>query len=117
MQTFRYFFTGTGAIRKQNVIVSGGKRGTSGGSDLTVNCTAPTAVTDDEVRRQIKAPILDTPMEARQIFLGSSGEVDVRKGDMFILGNRIFPIRSVERWPMIATGEFLLRLIVEVVDK
>jgi len=115
--TFKYFFTGTGAILRQTLITSGGKRGTAGGSSVTVLCTEPTNVTDDEVRRQIKSPVLNTPMEARQVFLGSSSSLEVRKGDFFVQGSRMFPIRSVERWPLINPSEHLLRLIIEVVDK
>jgi hypothetical protein len=116
VQTFKHFFTGTAEIRKQAVIVDA-KRGTSGSSTLVVNCTLLTPVTDDEVRRQIKSPILNTPMEARQVFLGSSVQVNVRKGDAFVLGGRIYPIRSVENWPFLETDEHLLRLIIEVIDK
>ena len=115
-QTFDWFFTGTGAIRRQAIIVAG-KRGTSGSSDVTITCTEMTAVTDDEVRRQIKTPILDTPMEARQVFAGSSGYFEVRKGDLFVQGTRAYPIRSVERWPWQLPHEHLVRLIIEVMDK
>lgn len=115
-QTFKYFFTGTAAIRGAGII-SGGKRGTSGAYDATILCSPMTSVTDDEVRRQVKVPVLETPMEIKQVFAGSSGHVEVRKGDGFVLGGRIFPIRSVERWPLFDPEEELLRLIIEVVDK
>lgn len=115
-QTFRRFMTSTGKIVRQPTIVDG-RRGTSGGSELIINCTSLIPVTDDEVRRQIKSPVLNTPMEARQVFLGSSTRVSVRKGDFFVLGTRLYPIRSVENWPFQDPAEFLIRLIVEVVDK
>lgn len=116
-RTFDYFFTGTGIIQRDGRIIAGGKRGTQGASTTTILCSPMTSVTDDEVRRQVKTPVLDTPMEIKQVFAGSSGHVDVRKGDSFVLGGRIFPIRSVERWPLIDPNEELLRLIVEVMDK
>lgn len=116
-QTFKHFFTGTAAIRRSSTIVTGGKRGTSGASDVTILTTPLTTVTNDEVRRQVAVPILNTPMEIRQAFAGSSGHVDVRKGDIYVLGSRLFPIRSVERWPLQDPNEELLRLIIEVVDK
>lgn len=116
-QLFKYFFTGTGAIRRQGLISSSGKRGTTGASDVTILCSPMTSVTDDEVRRQVRVPVLNTPTEIRQIFAGSSVAVTVRKGDLFVLGSRVFPIRSVENWPFQDPDEHLLRLVIEVVDK
>jgi hypothetical protein len=116
MSTFKYFFTGTGAIKRQGII-SAGKRGTSTGTQVTVLCSPMTSVTDDEVRRQVRVPVLDTPTEIKQVFLGSSALVTVRKGDFFVLGTRVFPIRSVEHWPLQNPNEHLMRLVVEVVDK
>lgn len=114
--TFKYFFTGTAAIKRQPTITAG-KRGTSGGSTVTVVCSPMTSVTDDEVRRQVRVPVLDTPTEIKQVFMGSSARVTVRKGDLFVLGSRMFPIRSVEVWPLQNPNETLYRLVVEVVDK
>lgn len=82
-----------------------------------VICSPMTSVTDDEVRRQVRVPILDTPTEIKQVFMGSSGQVTVRKGDFFVLGGRTFPIRSVENWEQISPAEHLKRLVIEVVDK
>jgi len=116
-RTFNYFFTGTAAIRRPGPILSGGKRGTAPTSDVTILCTPMAVVTDDEVRRQIRSQGLDAPFEARQIFAGSTAPITVRKGDHFVLGGRIFPIRATEEWPMFPTGEHMIRLILEVVDK
>ncbi len=113
---FDYFFTGTAIIRRPPPIIAGGKRSTAAPVRITVKVTALVGVTDDEARRQVRSPVLETPMEMAQIFASSDAMPFSRKGDDLILGGRTFPIRHVESWP-IFHNETGVRFIVEKVDK
>ena len=111
---FDFFFTGTGAIRRPAPIVAG-KRSTAPATLTVIKCSALVGVTDDEARRQLKRPELETPLEIAQVFTGSAVMAFSRKGDDLILGSRAYPIRHIEFWPVfnIETG---CRIIVEKVD-
>lgn len=114
---FDFFFTGTATIRRPPAIIAGGKRSTGPYEYINILCTPIVGVTDDEARRQLKRPELETPLEIAQVFASSAPMPLHRKGDDLILGGRVFPIRHTERWPLPGSSEVAIRIIVEKTDK
>jgi len=103
---FTLFATVT-ASTKRPPAVSGGKRGSPVTQVTSLSCM-PLDVVDAEIRERLG---LETPHEILQTCI--QGGLDIREGDILVVGSTEYPIRAVENWYWPPDGVEYLRLILE----
>ena len=86
------------ASTKRSPAIASGKRGAPVEQIADMACT-PLWPLDAETRQRVR---LDTPHELRQTF--ASAEHDVREGDVLVVSEVEYPIRSVADWAWSGTG-------------
>ena len=95
------------ASTKRPPAVSGGKRGSPVEHIASLKCT-PLDPVDAELRERLG---LKAPMEALQTFV--QGGLDIREGDILVVGSTEYPIRAVADWTWPPDGADYQQLIVE----
>lgn len=93
------------AQTKRAPAISGGKRGEMEFHLANFKCT-PLDVVDAELRQRLT---LDTPHELLQTFV--DGNLDIREGDLLVVGGKEYPIRAVADWTW--RGSVYRHLVVE----
>jgi hypothetical protein len=103
---FSRFATVT-ASTKRPPAVSSGKRGVPATEISSLTCL-PLDPVDAEVRERLA---LDTPHELLQTF--AQGGLDIREGDILVVGSTEYPIRAVEDWRWPPDSADYVRLVLE----
>lgn len=93
------------ARTKRAPVISNGKRGTAVWYLPEFAC-APLDPVDPELRQRLA---LDSPHELKQTFV--DGDIDIVEGDILVVGNAEYPIRSCAEW--LWRGRVYRHLVVE----
>ena len=93
------------ASTKRAPAITGGKRGAAVTNLANIKCS-PLYPVDENVRRRYST---ETAIELRQSFCALG--LDIREGDLLVIGSKEYPVRSVGDWP--GAGPNYLHLIVE----
>jgi hypothetical protein len=96
------------ASTKRLPAISGGKRGAAVTQVASLKCT-PLDPIDPALRQRLGT---DAPMEALQTFCGA---VDVKEGDILVVGSREYPVKSAAEWTW--QGTSFVHLILEDLKK
>ena len=96
------------ASTKRSPSIASGKRGSPTTKLASVSCTPLDPVTE-EVRRRVG---LDTPHELLMCY--AVGSVDIKEGDILVVGSSEYPIKAVGEWSASPQGsDGFIELVVE----
>jgi hypothetical protein len=104
--SFAKFATVT-ASTKRSPGVSGGKRGAPATEIAELSCT-PLDPVQPEVAFRAG---LENPFELLETFV--DGTLDIKEGDILVVGSREYPIKSAAEWTWRRSGSRFLHLILE----
>jgi hypothetical protein len=109
MSSFERLATVSASTKRASI--SGGKRGAPS-EYLTGLSITPLDPADPATRAEIQHRLgLETPLELLQTFI--NGAVDVKEGDVLVVGSNEYPIKAVGGWAAGASAPAYRRLIVE----
>ena len=109
MSSFAKLATVTASTKRASV--SSGKRGTPT-TNLSNLSITPLDPADPATRGELQERLgLETPFALLQTFV--DGSLDIREGDVLVVGSSEYPIRAITDWAAGASAPAYVRLIVE----